>query len=233
MTKEKVVYQIKEEQYPMRPRERLIIFGPEKLNEQELLAILLRTGSKKENVMELADRVLNTFSSLEDFRRASLEELKAIPGIGPIKALEIRAMIELGKRIHTTQRKRYGQVIGSQQFGLSLADEMSDFEQENLVAIYLDAQHRIIQKKTIFIGAVNHSIANPREILHHAVKNLAVGIIIAHNHPSGVTQPSQQDKLFTQKLKQACDNLGIHLLDHIITGQASYLSFREEGLLEK
>ena len=218
MTKEKVVYQIKEEQYPMRPRERLNIFGPEKLSEQELLAILLRTGSKKENVMELAARVLTTFSSLEEFRRASLTELKAISGIGPIKALEIRAMIELGKRIHTTQRKRYGQVIGSRQFGLSLADEMS--EQENLVAIYLDAQHRIIQKKTIFIGAVNHSIANPREILHHAVRNLAVGIIIAHNHPSGITQPSQQDKLFTQKIKQACDALGIQLLDHIITGQA-------------
>lgn len=113
--------------------------------------------------MELAARVLTTFSSLEEFRRASLTELKAISGIGPIKALEIRAMIELGKRIHTTQRKRYGQVIGSRQFGLSLADEMSDFEQENLVAIYLDAQHRIIQKKTIFIGAVNHSIANPRK----------------------------------------------------------------------
>lgn len=79
---------------------------------------------------------------------------------------------------------------------------------------------------------MNHSIANPREILHHAVKNLAVGIIIAHNHPSGITQPSQQDQLFTQKLKQACDNLGVQLLDHIITGQASYLSFREEGLLE-
>ncbi len=150
MIKEKVVYHIKEEQYPMRPRERLNIFGPEKLSEQELLAILLRTGSKKENVMELAARVLTTFSSLEEFRRASLAELKAIPGIGPIKALEIRAMIELGKRIHTTQRKRYGQVIGSRQFGLSLADEMSDFEQENLVAIYLDAQHRIIQKKNDF-----------------------------------------------------------------------------------
>ena len=186
------MYHIKEEQYPMRPRERLNIFGPEKLSEQELLAILLRTGSKKENVMELAARVLTTFSSLEEFRRASLTELKAIPGIGPIKALEIRAMIELGKRIHTTQRKRYGQVIGSRQFGLSLADEMSDFEQENLVAIYLDAQHRIIQKKTIFIGAVNHSIANPREILHHAVRNLAVGIIIAHNHPPG--SPNQANK---------------------------------------
>ncbi len=99
------MYHIKEEQYPMRPRERLNIFGPEKLSEQELLAILLRTGSKKENVMELAARVLTTFSSLEEFRRASLTELKAIPGIGPIKALEIRAMIELGKRIHTTQRK--------------------------------------------------------------------------------------------------------------------------------
>ncbi|EKF50547.1 RadC family protein [Lactococcus garvieae] len=225
------MYQIKEEDYPLKPRERLVILGSEKLNEQELLAILLRTGSKRENVHELAYRVLNTFHSLEAFRRASLSELKAIPGIGPVKAVEIRAMVELGKRIHTTERKRYGQVVGTQQFGLSLAAEMSDLDQENLVAIYLDGQNNIIQKRTIFIGAVNHSIAHPREILHHAVRNLAVGMIIAHNHPSGLTRPSQQDKLFTHKIREACENLGIHLLDHIITGHDSYLSFREQGLL--
>lgn len=227
------MYHIKEEEYPMKPRERLAAFGSERLNEQELLAILLRTGSKKENVMELAARVLGVFDSLESFRRASVGELKEIPGIGQVKALEIRAMIELGKRIHTAQRERYGQVISSQQFGLKLADEMSDFDQENLVAIYLDGQNQIIQKRTIFIGAVNHSIANPREILYYAVRNLAVGIIIAHNHPSGFTQPSKQDKIFTKKIKSACENLGIQFLDHIITGHNTYLSFREQGILDK
>ncbi|WP_251713269.1 RadC family protein [Lactococcus ileimucosae] len=226
------MYQVREDNYPMKPRERLLAFGSEKLNEQELLAILLRTGSKKENVMELAARVLSVFDNLEEFRRASVGELKEISGIGQVKAVEIRAMIELGKRIHTTQRKRYGQVMGSQQLGMSLVDEMSSFDQENLVAIYLDSQNRIIQRKTIFIGAVNHSIAHPREILHYAIRNLAVGIIIAHNHPSGITRPSKQDKVFTHKIKEGCENLGIQFLDHIITGHNTYLSFREEGLLD-
>lgn len=99
------MYQVREDNYPMKPRERLLAFGSEKLNEQELLAILLRTGSKKENVMELAARVLSVFDNLEEFRRASVGELKEISGIGQVKAVEIRAMIELGKRIHTTAKK--------------------------------------------------------------------------------------------------------------------------------
>lgn len=103
---------------------------------------------------------------------------------------------------------------------------MQNFEQEHLTATYLDGQNQIIEKKTIFIGAVNHATASPREILYHAVKNLSVGLLVAHNHPSGNLQPSQADKIFTKKIKNACDNIGINFIDHIIVGAGNY-SFRE------
>lgn len=223
------MYEVRENPYPMFPRERLALLGEEQLSDVELLAILLRTGTKKHSATGLAAQILQHFQTLENFRRASLLELQEIPGIGQTKAIEIRAMIELGKRIQTTERKRYGRVLGSQEFGLSLADEMQNFEQEHLVAFYLDAQNRIIEKRTIFIGAVNHAPANPREILYHAVKNLAVGLLVAHNHPSGSLMPSQADRIFTEKIKGACENLGVNFIDHLIVGAGKYFSFREQA----
>lgn len=223
------MYEVRENPYPMLPRERLALLGEEQLSDVELLAILLRTGTKKHSATGLAAQILQHFQTLGNFRRASLLELQEIPGIGQTKAIEIRAMIELGKRIQTTERKRYGRVLGSQEFGLSLADEMQNFEQEHLVAFYLDAQNRIIEKRTIFIGAVNHAPANPREILYHAVKNLAVGLLVAHNHPSGSLMPSQADRIFTEKIKGACDNLGVNFIDHLIVGAGKYFSFREQA----
>ena len=221
------MYEVKENPYPMLPRERLELLGPEKLSDSELLAILLRTGTKKLSALELAAKILQHFQTMERFCHASILELKEISGIGQAKAIEIRAMMELGKRIQTAEHHRHGQVMSAQEFGLSLAFEMRDYEQEHLLAIYLDGQNKIIEKRTIFIGAVNHALANPREILYHAVKNLAVGLLVAHNHPSGSLQPSSADRTFTDKIKISCDNLGISFIDHIIVGGGNYFSFRE------
>ncbi len=221
------MYELKEKSYPMQPRERLELLGEEYLSDVELLAILLRTGRKKYSSLNLALELLQHFGTLDNFRKASISELKEISGIGQTKAIELRAMIELGKIIQTTTRKRYGQVLSSKEYGMSLAFEMQNFEQEHLTATYLDGQNQIIEKKTIFIGAVNHATASPREILYHAVKNLSVGLLVAHNHPSGNLQPSQADKIFTKKIKNACDNIGINFIDHIIVGAGNYYSFRE------
>ncbi len=226
------MYEIRENSYPMQPRERLEFFGAEKLSEQELLAILLRTGTSKCSALELAAIILKKFETLENFRRSSISELRKISGIGYAKAVEIRAMIELGKRIQTTERKRYGRVMSSDQLGKSLIDEMQDFDQEHLVAIYLDGQNQIIEKRTIFIGAVNHSTANPREIFHFAVKNLAVSLIIAHNHPSGRSSPSEPDRIFTSKIAESCAMLGINFVDHLVVGRQNYFSFRENYLIK-
>ena len=226
------MYEIREQAYPMLPRERLSFWGAEKLADAELLAIILRTGTKKESALELATSLLKHFGTLENFRRASLLELQQISGIGKTKAIEIRAMIELGKRIQTTVRKRYGHVLNSVEFGKSLSEEMQDLDQEHLVAFYLDGHNQIIEKRTIFVGAVNHSMANPREILYYAIKDLAASLIVAHNHPSGTTHPSEQDYFFTDKIAEACDLCGVTFIDHIIVGQKNYYSFRENELLE-
>ncbi|CAM3135589.1 MAG: RadC family protein [Pseudolactococcus laudensis] len=225
------MYNIREADYPMRPRERLATLGEKYLSDQELLAILLRTGTAKSSVVELSGQILRHFETLENFRRSSIEELIQIPGIGMSKAIEIRAMMELGKRIQTAERERQGQVKGAQQFAMTLIDEMSDFDQEHLVAVYLDGKNKIIKKRTIFVGTVNSASANPREILHFAVKTLAAGILITHNHPSGDPKPSDADVVFTERMENACDNIGITLIDHIIVGHKRYFSFQESGLM--
>ena len=225
------MYEIREADYPMRPRERLRTLGEKYLSDQELLAILLRTGTARSSVLDLSGQILSHFETLENFRRSSIEELMQIPGIGESKAVEIRAMMELGKRIQSTERKRYGQVKGGQQFARTLMDEMSDFDQEHLVAVYLDGRNQIIKKRTIFVGTVNSASANPREILHFAVKTLAAGILITHNHPSGDPRPSDADVVFTERMENACDYIGVNLVDHIIVGQQRYFSFQESGLM--
>ncbi|MQW23147.1 MULTISPECIES: DNA repair protein RadC [unclassified Lactococcus] len=226
------MYEIAENTYPLSPRERLVVLGAEKCTDQELLAILLRTGTREQSALAVSTAAFKKFQTIENFRRSTITELSQIKGIGKTKAIEIRAMIELGRRIQTSERQRYGQVMSSEEFGGSLVDEMQNFDQEHLVAIYLDAQNRIIEKKTVFIGAVNRSIANPREILHYAVKQMAVGLIVAHNHPSGKTAPSDHDRIFTAQIAEACDCLGIHFLDHVIVGKKEYFSFREAALLD-
>lgn len=223
------MYDIIEADYPMLPRERLQVLGEVNLSDQELLAILLRTGTAKTSVLELSGHILKHFVTLENLRRASIEELMNISGIGLTKAVEIRAMVELGKRIKLTERSRSGQVTGSQQFASVLIDEMSDFDQEHLVAVYLDGKNKIIKKKTIFVGTVNSSTANPREILHFAVKTLSVSILVAHNHPSGDPKPSDADLLFTQRIANACEIIGIQFIDHLIIGDGCYFSFQENA----
>jgi len=225
------MYTIKEQSTLLLPREKLSLLGADRLSEQELLAILLRTGTAKQSVFDLASGILRHFGNLTDFREASIEELCQISGIGRAKAVEIKAMMELGKRVQQASKIRLGQVMSLESLAESLIDEMADLGQEELRAIFLDGQNRIINKRTIFIGAVNHSIANPREILYYAIKHLAVGIIVAHNHPSGLSLPSQADKAFTKKMAEATSSIGLKFLDHFIIGHKDYFSFRQEGLL--
>lgn len=224
------MYELEKDAFPLRPRERLLAYGAEQLSEQELLAILLRTGTKTEDVFTLSGRLLDKFKTLCDFRSASLIELCEISGIGKVKAIELKAMIELGKRIQADSKMPLGEVFGSSTFAKQMMVEMANLRQEHLVAIYLDNRNRILQKKTIFIGTVNSSLATPREILHYAVKILATCILVVHNHPSGNVEPSSADKEFTKKLALACQAMGTDLVDHLIVGQKDYFSFREEKM---
>lgn len=210
------------------PRERLMDLGAEKLSNQELLAILLRTGTKSKPVLEVSLDILESLTSLADFNHLSLQELQQIKGIGEVKSIEIKAMLELSKRISKADFAQQERIMSSEKLARKMMLELGDKKQEHLVALYLDTQNRIIEQKTIFIGSVRRSIAEPREILYHACKNMATSVIIVHNHPSGSAKPSENDLIFTEKIKRSCEDIGIVCLDHLIVGKNAYYSFREE-----
>lgn len=222
------MYTIELKEEALLPRERLLDLGAEQLSNQELLAILLRTGTKKRPVLEVSTHILGSLDSLADFRSLSLQELQKIKGIGQVKSIEIKAMLELANRINKAEYSKQERIMSSERLAKKMMMELGDKKQEHLVTIYLDTQNRIIEQKTIFIGTVRRSIAEPREILHYACKNMATSVIIVHNHPSGSPTPSENDLNFTEKIKRSCDTIGIVCLDHIIVGKNDYYSFREE-----
>lgn len=222
------MYAIEMKADAMLPRERLRDLGAEHLSNQELLSILLRTGTKATPVLEVANQILKNLDSLADFQHLSLQELQQINGIGYVKSIEIKAMIELAKRISKAEYIQKERIMSSERLARKMMLELSDQKQEHLVAIYLDTQNRIIEQRTIFIGSVSRSIAEPREILYYACKNMATSVIIVHNHPSGSPEPSENDLRFTQKMKRSCEDIGIICLDHIVIGKYQYYSFREE-----
>ena len=223
------MYAIEMRAEAMLPRERLRDLGAEHLSNQELLSILLRTGTKTTPVLEVANQILKNLDSLSDFQHLSLQELQQINGIGYVKSIEIKAMIELAKRISKAEYVQKERIMSSERLARKMMLELSDQKQEHLVAIYLDTQNRIIEQRTIFIGSVRRSIAEPREILYYACKNMATSVIIVHNHPSGSPEPSENDLRFTQKMKRSCEDIGIICLDHIVIGKYQYYSFREEA----
>lgn len=212
-----------------RPRERMEEYGAAALANHELLAILLRTGTKDCNVLQLSMQVFSYFDDLYSLKHASLEELLAIPGIGRAKAVELLASIELGQRIARTPLLKEGAVTSSQFVGDLLVEEMKDLQQELVVCLFLNTKNEIIRKETIFKGTLNSSVAHPREIFKAAVKYSAARIILAHNHPSGDPEPSDADLDFTRRLFEAGHIMGIELLDHFIIGEDSYVSLKENG----
>ena len=222
------MYAIEMKADAMLPRERLRDLGAEHLSNQELLSILLRTGTKATPVLEVANQILKNLDSLADFQHLSLQELQQINGIGYVKSIEIKAMIELAKRISKAEYIQKERIMSSERLARKMMLELSVQKQEHLVAIYLDTQNRIIEQRTIFIGSVRRSIAEPREILYYACKNMATSVIIVHNHPSGSPEPSENDLRFTQKIKRSCEDIGIICLDHLVIGKYQYYSFREE-----
>lgn len=213
-----------------RPRERLENYGEKALANHELLAILLRTGTKNSNVVGLAMTVLNRFENLNFLKTASIEELMEITGIGKIKAIEIRAAIELGLRISQASQLKIGQITSSRNAGEMLLSEMRDFQQEHVIVLYLNTKNEIIKKETVFIGGLNSSVAHPREIFRGAVRFSAARIIIGHNHPSGNPEPSEADLMFTKRMASCGELMGIEMLDHIIVGEAHYISLKELGI---
>jgi len=214
-----------------RPRERLLKYGSSHLSNQELLAILLGTGTKKESVMALSNRILMHFEGLNLLRDATIEELTAINGIGNAKGVLILSAIELGKRMNEYKpEERY--VIRSPEDGADyVMEEMRNLNQEHFVALFLNTKNQIIHSQTIFIGSLNASIVHPREVFREAVKRSAASIIVAHNHPSGDPTPSQEDIHVTRRLVESGKMIGIEVLDHLVIGNRKFVSLKEKGYL--
>ena len=222
------MYSISFQEDSLLPRERLAKEGVEALSNQELLAILLRTGTRQASVFEIAQKVLNNLSSLTDLKKMTLQELQSLSGIGRVKAIELQAMIELGHRIHKHETLEMESILSSQKLAKKMQQELGHKKQEHLVALYLNTQNQIIHQQTIFIGSATRSIAETREILHYAIKHMATSLILVHNHPSGAVAPSRNDDHVTKLVKDACDLVGIVLLDHLIVSHSSYFSYREK-----
>lgn len=176
-----------------RPRERLIQHGPQSLSNQELLAILLRTGTKSESVIQLANRLIAHFEGLLLLQDASIEEITSIKGIGLAKAVQIKAAVEIGRRIaNLSYDDRF--VIRSPEDGANFVmNDMRFLSQENFVCLYLSTKNQVLHRQTIFIGSLNVSIVHPREVFKEAFRRSAASIICFHNHPSGDPSPSRED----------------------------------------
>ncbi|MFJ5621759.1 DNA repair protein RadC [Peribacillus loiseleuriae] len=214
-----------------RPRERFIQNGPQSLSNQELLAILLRTGTKDESVLQLANRLISTFEGLRMLKDASIDEITAIKGIGEAKAIQILASVELGKRItQLNYQDRY--VIRSPEDGANYCmEEMRFLSQEHFITLYLNTKNQVLHKQTIFIGSLNASIVHPREVYKEAFRRSAASILCLHNHPSGDPSPSREDIEVTKRLVECGKIIGIELLDHIIIGEHKFVSLKEKGYL--
>lgn len=196
-----------------RPRERLLREGKEKLTNQELLAIIIRNGTKQQSALQLAQRILHHFEGLYMLKDATVEELMQIKGIGEAKAVEICAAIELGRRINSFSFQEKYQISCPEDVARYVMDEMRFLTQEHFVALYLDTKNQVLHKKTIFIGSLNSSIVHPREVYKEALKRSAASIIVLHNHPSGVRLHGAQWQRFRMKSG----------IPHDIPWSASYL----------
>jgi DNA repair protein RadC len=215
-----------------RPRERLAAYGPKALANHELLAILLRTGTRELNVMQLALDVLRNFEDLFMLKQVTVDELMKLNGIGRAKAVELVAAIELGSRVAKTSQIKEGTVTSAQAVGEMMMEELAGLQQEHVLALYLNTQNQIIKKETIFIGSLSSCISHPREIFRGAVRYAAARVLLCHNHPSGNPKPSEADIAFTKRMVKAGEVMGIQLLDHLIIGEHSFVSLKEQGIIE-
>lgn len=216
-----------------RPYEKCIRMGPQSLTDGELLAVLLRTGTKGSPSVEMAETVLNLSKDREGLlglHRLSLTELQSVKGIGKVKAIQIKCIGELSKRIACEAAGKGLSYSRPQTIAQYYMEQLRHEEQEQLWCMMLDTKNHLLGEEMVFKGTVNSSLVSPREIFLTAMSYHAVGIILVHNHPSGDPNPSRADLDITERIFQAGEMLGIPLLDHIIIGDRKYLSFREQGI---
>ena len=216
-----------------RPRERLLNYGSESLSNQELLAILIKNGTKSKSCKDLSLEVLKKINIISDLQDITVEQLTEIPGIGKVKAIEILASIELGKRIFLAKNNKSKLKLKNAK---DIYEEVRYLfygkKQEYFYCLYFNNKLELIERKLLFMGTINRSIVHPREIFKHAYLNSASSIVCIHNHPSNDIKPSREDIYLTRQLIEIGKMNGILIADHIIVGDDNYYSFFEESGLD-
>ncbi len=214
-----------------RPRERLLKLGSEALSAQEILALLLGRGIKGESVMVTSQKLLSRFGNLKSIAEASVEELTQTRGIGPAKAAQIKAALELSKRLETDIGEESKPVLKSpEDVTAEVRSQLKGKKQEHFLVLCLDTRNRLIKRRPVSVGSLDTSIVHPREVFKEAISSSAASVIFVHNHPSGDPEPSKEDIELTRRLAKAGEIIGIDVLDHIIVCEKSYLSLKAMNL---
>ncbi|UCG26593.1 MAG: DNA repair protein RadC [Chloroflexota bacterium] len=213
-----------------RPRERLMQVGERALATSELLAIIFRTGVGGENAIRLSERLLASFGGLPGLARASVSELQSVKGIGPVKAVEVKAALELGRRLLASAPEQRSRVSSPADAANLLMSDMALLEQEHLRLVLLDTRNHVLATPNVYVGSLNTSVIRVGELFRHAIKENAAAIIVAHNHPSGDPSPSPEDVRVTKQIVSAGQLLDVEVLDHLVIGHGRYVSLKERGL---
>ena len=217
-----------------RPYEKCIRYGVQALTNRELLAVILRTGAKGKHVLDLAGELLNLVPEREGvtgIRRLSMTELSAVHGIGKVKAVQLKCILEIARRMAREEAGEGTAFTSAETVAGYYMEDLRHLEQEEIHVMFLNTKQNLLRDFLVSKGTVNASVITPREILIEGLRSLAVSMILVHNHPSGDPSPSESDLLLTRRVKEAGDVIGISLLDHIIIGDKRYLSFRQQQIM--
>jgi DNA repair protein RadC len=222
-------YTIKDIPADMRPREKLLRYGPGILSQQELLAIIIRTGSRDANAIQLAESILYQFEDLRGLYSASVEELcAAASGVGQAKAAQVKAALELGRRL-SQQDSQVVRIKSPQDAAAWVMEDLRYLQHEQFRILLLNTKNIIIAWEEVSRGSLNSSIVHPREVFARAIKRSAAAVILVHNHPSGDPTPSQEDINLTRRLVEVGHLVGIEVLDHLVIGDGVFASLKEKG----
>ena len=226
----KNIYKIPELPFEKRPRERLIKNGPDVLKNSELLAIILGTGYRGEDVLALASRILQEYGSKAITKEKSVSRLMDELGIPKVKACQIIACFEIGRRFFVEDAGKMPTVRDAEDV-YEYLKEISKFKKEQFRGLYLNSRNKLIYDEVISLGTLNANLVHPREVFQPAVEFSAAAIIVAHNHPSGDPEPSEDDLEITKRLVEAGKIMGLEILDHLIIGKNKYVSLKERGMM--
>ncbi|MDN3647957.1 DNA repair protein RadC [Reinekea marina] len=215
----------------LRPREKLLSEGAQALTDAELLAIFLRTGIPGLDAVGLSQALLARFGTLAKLMKADKDEFCQGQGLGPAKFVQLQAVMEMARRHLWSELVNSASLTSPSDTRQFLLAKIRDLEHEEFACIWLDNQHQVLAFETLFTGTIDSAAVYPREVIKKALKHNAAAVIVAHNHPSGIAEPSQADQLLTEKLKNALFSIDVRLLDHMVVGQGVVVSFAERGIL--